>query len=150
MAMKVNAEVIDRLFKRLGAVYGASWDRSLGLTPMADVKTLWGEYLSGFDVDDVAYALDKMTERTPNIMQFRDLCRAAPKKDVLRLERPMADPLKVAEEIAKQAKVKEAINVKRWNPKAWAQIVIARADAGEKVSPTVLKMAKDTANGWQP
>lgn len=148
MAMQVNAEVIDRLFKRLGAVYGASWDRSLGSTPPQDVKTLWGEYLAGFDVNDIAYALDRLpAEKVPNVMVFRDLCRAAPKKDVPRLDRPIADPLKVAEEIAKQAKIKEAMGKARLTGKEWAPRIIYRHEHGEKISPAVLKMARDCIAG---
>ncbi len=150
MARKVDFEVIDRLFEKLAALYGAAWDRSMGTTPLADIKTVWGEYLAGFDVDDVAYALDKLTEKCPNVFAFRDLCRAAPKKQLQRLEAPKVDPLKMAEEIAKQVKVKEAINQHRHDPKGWAPKIVYRHQNGEKISPTVLKMAKDTINGWQP
>lgn len=150
MARQVDADVIGRLFERMGALYGAAWDRSIGMTPIADVKTVWGEYLAGFDVDDVSYALDKLSEKCPNVFAFRDLCRAAPKKQMLKLERPQADPLKVSEEIAKQVKVKEAMQQHRYNPKEWAPKIVYRHENGEKISPTVLKMAKDTINGWQP
>lgn len=150
MARQVDADVIGRLFDRMGALYGAAWDRSIGMTPIADIKTVWGEYLAGFDVDDVAYALDKLSEKCPNVFAFRDLCRAAPKKQALQLERPQVDPLKISEEIGKQVKVKEAMQQYRYNPKEWAPKIIYRHENGEKVSPTVLKMAKDTINGWQP
>lgn len=150
MAITVNAEVIDRLFKRLNALYGAAWERSMGQTPIVDVKTVWGEYLSGFDVDDIAYALDKLTAKLPNVIDFRDLCRAAPKKEMPRLEAPKVDPLRMAEEIAKQVKVKEAMKKHQYNPKEWAPKIIARHKGGEKISPAVLKMARDTIDGWQP
>lgn len=150
MAIQVNAEVIDRLFKRLGTVYGAGWERSLGQTPLKDVKTTWGEYLAGFDTDDVAYALDKLTDKVPNVIGFRDLCRLAPKKDVPRLEAPKVDQAKILEEIAKQAQVKEAMTRNRSDARDWAPKIIYRHEHGEKISPTVLKMAKDTVAGWQP
>lgn len=150
MTRQVDAQVIDRLFERLGLLYGPAWERARGVTPIADVKTLWGEYLHSFDVDDVAYALEHLTEKMPNVIAFRDLCRAAPKKAAPMLERPKVDPLRMAEEIAKQAKIKEAFNVKRADYKAWAPKILQRAADGEKISPTVLKMARDTVAGWQP
>lgn len=150
MTRMVDSEVIDRLFERLNAVYGASWDRSMGTAPLSNVKTTWSDYLSGFDVDDISYALDKLTEKVPSVLVFRDLCRSAPKKEMPRLEAPKMDPLRMAEEIAKQVKVKEAMQKHRYNPKEWAPKIIARHQAGEKISPAVLKMARDTIEGWQP
>lgn len=142
MAMKMNAAVIDRLFTRFGMLYGAAWDRSIGSTPMADVKSIWGEYLEGFDVDDVAYAIDRLTDKVPNVIAFRELCRAAPRKDLPRLEAPARNPLVVASEIEKQIGLKEAIVRKRSDGLAWAKTIMGRVESGDS---SVSRYARESA-----
>jgi len=39
--MSLSIKVIDRLFERLGATYGASWSKMWADVPLVDVKTTW-------------------------------------------------------------------------------------------------------------
>ena len=58
--MSLPVQALDRLFSRLAATYGAAWERSLGSTPLADVKTAWSHELSGFSgsLNRIAWADD--------------------------------------------------------------------------------------------
>ena len=95
-------ESIDWLFTRLAGNYGQQWTRQWEGTPMSDVKSAWGFELMGYagHPSAIKYALDNLPERCPNVIMFRNLCRAAPKPDVPRIEPPKADPAIVAQVLA--------------------------------------------------
>ena len=125
-------EVIDRLFERLAAVYGAQWLRQWEGAPMGDVKSAWGHELQGYigHLTAIAYALDNLPERCPNSIQFRVLCRAAPKPDVPRIDPPAADPAIVAQVLAGLTKPTR-------NPhsmKEWAHRLKDRHSAGARLN----------------
>ena len=131
------ADVVDRLFTRLSATYGAAWTRQWADVPITDVKTAWSYELAGYfgHLQAIAYALDNLPDRCPNVIQFRNLCRAAPSPDVPRLDPPKADPVRVAEAIAKMAPATD-------NPhgmKAWAHRMKSRHDGGDKLSQYQIK-----------
>ena len=125
-------EVIDRLFERLAAVYGAQWLRQWEGTPMGDVKSAWGHELQGYigNLPAIAYALDNLPERCPNAIQFRNLCRAAPKPDVPRIDPPKADPAIVAHVLAGLAKPTR----NQHSMKEWARRLKDRHSAGDRLN----------------
>ena len=141
--MQGTASNIDTLFVTLAATYGAAWDRSLGTAPLVDVKTVWGSHLSGFILADILYALDHLSAKCPNVFEFRDLCRASPKKEALRLDVAAPSPAVVAEEIAKQTGLKQVINASHVDGKEWARRIKARKAAGDR---TVSRYAEREAN----
>lgn len=122
---------IQKLFDTLGATYGAAWDRSLGITPVEQVQAEWGKRLMGFSVADIRYALDHLPSKPPNIFEFRDLCRASPKKEVLQLEQPKANPERVAQ-LAQQLRSTFGAEAQK-DPKAWARKLHQRHQSGEKL-----------------
>lgn len=141
--MSLPAPVIDRLFQKMMAVYGASWDRSLGAAPLGDVKSTWGDQLSGFTkrLEDIAWALDNLPDRPPNIIEFKRLCRAAPVPEVPRLPEPKADPKRVAAELAKLAPIKQT--TARYDHKEWARRIIRQHEDGGVVSAIRLRFARE-------
>lgn len=140
----LSVEAVDRLFKRLAATYGAAWDRSMGTAPLADVKTVWGHALAGFAGEKmhcIAWALEHLPERCPNVLEFRNLCRQAPLPEQERLPAPKADPAKAQQVLAKVRAV--GAGVQAADPKAWAHRIMGRVDAGDKtVSPYARKCAE--------
>lgn len=144
--MSLPAEVIDRLFYRLNAVYGAAWDRQMGSAPLADVKSAWGHELAGFSdkLGMLAWALENLPERCPNVIEFKFLGRRAPVPETARLPEPKADPARVAAELAKLAPAVASTRkaVHGIDHKAWAKRLISRHEAGENLNPTTLKFAK--------
>ena len=133
------AEVIERLFNRLHATYGAEWTRQHAGQPLNDVKTAWSHELGGYldYLEAITHALDHLPERCPNLIQFRNVCRAAPKMAVVMLEPPKADPEKVKAALATITATKP-----KHDPKAWAHRIIERKAAGEYVNPAALTMAR--------
>jgi hypothetical protein len=132
----MNQRAIDRLFERLAAVYGPAWERSLGATPVLEVKALWAHQLQAFAerLEAVVWALDELPETPPNVIQFRNLCRSAPAAAAPRLPEPQADPARVARELAKLGQLRaKPSGALVHSMKAWAYELQARDQAGHKI-----------------
>lgn len=95
---------IDRLFERLTLSYGVAFDAQYRDLDLTIVKANWANELSGCSGDAIAHALEHMpTDKPPNVLQFRALCRNAPVKCPPALPAPKADPERVEQAIAKVA-----------------------------------------------
>lgn len=143
--MTLPIKVIDRLFERLGATYGASWTRQWVDVPMNDVKTAWAHELHGYstNLQLLAWALENLPERCPNVIEFRNLCRRAPAPDVPRLPETKVDPERVKQELDKLSSIRASVTSGSSNGKDWARRIIGRMEAGERINPASLKCAKD-------
>lgn len=111
---------------------------------MNAVKSDWAHELSGFahHPKAIAWALQNLPpEKPPTVLEFKFLARRAPPEELPRLEAPKADPQRVAEELAKLAPLMAA-PTGRANTD-WAQAIVDRAEAGEILSPTTLRMARE-------
>jgi hypothetical protein len=144
--VSLPTQAIDRLFQRLAATYGASWDRSLGQAPTADAKSAWAHELQGFAgrLDCLAWALENLPEKCPNVIEFRNLCRRAPEPQMPRLPEPAADPERVKRELAKLGHLREPVASRPDTD--WARRIVARAEAGAKVAPLPLRMAREVVD----
>ena len=144
--MSLTTQAIDRLFTRLGATYGAQWDKSLGNAPVNEVKTLWAHELAPFatSLHRVAWALENLPARCPNVIEFKQLCRQAPAPDVPALPEPKADPERLKRELSKLGEVKAKLKSdSKVDHKAWAKRIIARYTAGERINPTSLRFSRE-------
>lgn len=149
-AQKTN--VVEYVFKRLAATYGAAWDRSLGQAPISDVMTVWDYQLQQFTQSIAAkkmimWALDNLPDRCPNVIEFKALCRRAPLAEPLALPDPMADPERVAAELAKLAPLRD--RTESHSPvdhKAWAKRLKARHEAGEKLNMNQKRCMNEALN----
>lgn len=135
--MSLPIVAIDRLFARLHATYGAAWDRAMGSVPVVDAKAAWAHELGGFAgrLQDVAWALEHLPERCPNVIEFRNLCRLAPAAEVAQLPAPPANPERIRAELAKLGPVARqslAVGGGAAN-RAWAKRILERVAAGERV-----------------
>jgi len=135
-------KAIDRLFKRLSATYGAEWERMLGATPETDAKTVWAHELDQFknSLHRIAWALENLPERCPNVIVFKNLCRAAPAPNEIALPEPKADPERVKAELAKLAPIRAAAVAMPADRLDWAKRILANPMGR---TPTVLRMAAD-------
>lgn len=144
--MSLPSKAVDRLFERLAATYGATWDRALGTAPIADVKSAWAHELAGFadKLAMLAWALENLPERAPNVIEFRSLCRRAPVPEAPRLSEPKADPERIKTELAKLSPTVQALrqNASPVDHKAWARRIVARHDAGDRITPITLSFAR--------
>ena len=145
--MSLPTKAVDRLFERLGVTYGAQWHRMWDGMPIADVKSSWAHELSAYAQPEkmaaIAWALENLPERCPNVIEFRNLCRNAPKPEAPRLPEPKADPERLKAELAKLRG--PAIEAARgtYDHKAWAKSLIAKSEAGFNVPAVCLRFAKE-------
>ena len=149
--MSLPSKAIDRLFERLAATYGQEFSRKFDGVNLSAVKSSWAHELSGFDsqLEAVAWALENLPERAPNVIEFRNLCRKAPAQDVPRLPEPKADPERVKTELSKLTPIREAAikSGESYDPKAWARQIMARYVACERINPTTLRFAREALKG---
>lgn len=150
--MAISTVAIDRLFQRLSATYGAAWDRALGSAPICDVKSVWMHELDGFGdkLHAVAWALDHLPERVPNVLEFRGMCRAAPALILPRLEAPKADPERVRAELAKLKTASDSMlepTAANHGGAEWAYRIMRKHKAGEKrYAPLTIRMASEVVD----
>lgn len=150
MTEEQKTTVVEYVFKRLAATYGAAWDRSLGQAPIADVMTVWDYQLQQFTQSSAAkkmiiWALENLPDRCPNVMEFKSLCSRAPMVHAAALPAPKADPARVAAELAKMAPLK-AMGSLHVDGKAWAKALKARNDAGEKLNFNQVRCYRNALN----
>ena len=151
--MSLPLQAVDRLFQRLSATYGASWDRSLGQSPIGDVKSAWAHELAGFcnRLDCLAWALEHLPERCPNVIEFRNLARKAPEPETPRLPEPPADPVRLRAELAKLQPILQRQPEHQIDRLAWAKRIVAKKRSGLPVAGGTLAIAQSalSMNGVQ-
>lgn len=144
--MSLSTKAIDRLFERLAATYGVAWTHQWTSVPIADAKAAWAHELSGFasQMEALAWGLENLPERCPNVIEFRNLCRRGPAPELPRLPEPKADPERLRAELAKLADIRAKVaNPKPDGAKDWARAILGRFNAGERVSPVSVRFARE-------
>lgn len=146
--MSLPVKAVDRLFERLALTYGAAWMRQWEGLDVNDIKALWAHELAGYAsrLDAIAWALEHLPPRCPNIIEFKALCREAPRHEPLPLPEPPADPARVKAELAKlghKPPSERASGPVTVDHKAWAMRIIASHEQGEKIRPISLRIARE-------
>ncbi len=143
--MSLQLQAVDRVIDRLTATYGQQFLRLYEGLDMNAVKSTWAHELAEFgrsreSMMRIAWALENLPDRAPNVMAFRTLCRQAPAVEAPALPMPKADPERVKAELAKLGHLRmPAATVDK---RDWARRLIARHAAGEKLNPTTLLFAQ--------
>jgi hypothetical protein len=140
--VSLSTAITDRLFERLALCYGRAFlDPHTG-QDVAAVKTSWSHELGAYDnrLHAIAWALANLPERAPNVIQFRNLCRAAPAPAPPALPDVENDRARLAAELARLADIRTRVlgsaPTVSTSPRAWAQKLKDRIDRGEIV-PTL-------------
>lgn len=146
--MSLPVKAVDRLFDRLALTYGAAWMRQWEGLNVNDLKALWAHELDCYAsrLDAIAWALEHLPPRCPNVIEFKALCREAPRHEPLPLPEPSADPARVKDELAKLWQQKVSMrdgSGEMADHKAWAKRIMARHQSGEKINPTSLRFARE-------
>ena len=80
---------IDKIFARMQGIYGREFTSQFSVIDnngndigMANAKQVWSEELAGFhdQPECIAFALRNLSDRAPNAIKFREMCRQAPIK----------------------------------------------------------------------
>lgn len=145
--MSLPATWVDRIFDRLSVVYGGEFLDRWRAIPLTDVKTDWGQVLAHYEADPgaIAWALENLPSgKPPTVLQFRDLCRAAPAKPIPMLPEPKADPERIKAEMEKLQEM-VATKVPRGTDDRldWARRILTRHESGEKIASYTLTSARD-------
>lgn len=133
---------VDRLFARLIATYGIGFMRQYEGIKADDVKLLWRQELSRFEdwPDAIKYAIDNLPERPPNLIEFRNLCRRAPRQEPIRIEAPPANPERVKAELAKLDEIRREPT--STTGVEWAQRIMQSYQMGNRHSRVALRDAQ--------
>lgn len=147
--MSLSLKAVDHIFDRLMATYGNDFMRRWEGQDALAIKACWAHELAGYAGDrermlPIAWALENLPEKPPNVIEFRSLCRRAPPPDMPRLPEPKADPQRLAAELAKLAPLKAAVlRDGPPYPMGWARRLLERHERGEKVSAYPLRCARE-------
>ena len=127
--MSLAANLIDRIFVRLTGIYGSQFTSKFrhvenGLdVGMANAKEAWAHELRNFGdrLEAIAYALEHLpTDHAPNALEFRDICRRAPRKEVPQVEyKPTAEDKGRQREMSHKAT--NAVTRKDFDGLLWAK-----------------------------
>jgi hypothetical protein len=71
MEMPMDIRVIKIIFKHMERVYGNAFDQYKNVQ-------IWAKELSGFRPHEIAYGLERLPDKPPNVIQFRAVCWMAP------------------------------------------------------------------------
>jgi hypothetical protein len=143
--MSLSLKAVDRLFERLALTYGKQFTDMYYNLDHSSVKTMWSDELSTYanSLHRIAWALENLPPRCPNVIEFKQICRQAPAPETLALPEPKADPERLKRELAKLADIKKAVVADKVDHKAWAKKILARYTAGERINPTSLRFARE-------
>lgn len=150
--MSIPTQAVDRLFERLAASYGASWTRQWADVPITEVKTAWAYELGIFrdNLKAIGWALENLPERCPNLIEFKSLCKQAPRPEMKALDAPKASADVVDAELAKiaaEAFVQPKDEFGNVDHKRWAKKLKEQHDNSDKLSVIQVQMYQKALYG---
>jgi len=129
--MSLDQRLIDRIFNRLLGIYGAQFKAKFSVVEnnvdvgIANAKETWAHELRNFgdNLEAIAYALEHLpTEHAPNAIEFRDICRRAPRKSeaVAVIEHKQTDEERAhSRELSRKAS--DAVKAPQYDGLLWAR-----------------------------
>lgn len=146
--MTLPIAAVERLFDRLSMTYGAEFKNKWTGMPLNEIKTHWAYELSQFagNLNAIGWALQNLPDRCPNLIEFKSLCKQAPRPTTIALDAPKV-PIEVVDTeiskiIASLVKTPESTG----DHKRWARRLKERHEKGEKLSPYQINCYKVALN----
>lgn len=146
--MSLPITAIDRLFDRLSMIYGAEFTNKWAQLDVVELKSFWAHELGFYaeHLECIKWALENLPDRCPNLIQFKALCKLAPRPEHKKLDYSKADAEVVDKELAKIAS--EALQAPKneqgiVDHRRWAKRLAERHKNGEKLSLIQIKMYKE-------
>jgi len=143
--MSLPLQAVDRLFARLQATYGRDFTSKYEGIEIGLVKSSWAHELAGFagQLGSIAWALENLPDRAPNVIEFRAICRRAPAADVPRIEHSPAGKARIEEELKKLGPNFRERAGRSGGNKEWApRLIRAHEDGQRSRSSAPLQMAR--------
>ena len=144
--MLLPTAAIDRLFSRLAISYGTEFTNKWGTLSSTEVKSHWAHELGIFEdnLHAIGWALKNLPDRCPNLIEFKSLCKQAPRTSRTALDAPKApaEVVRVLAEIAATALKTPKDENGNVDHKRWAKKLKARHEKGEKLSLYQIKCYK--------
>lgn len=137
--MALQTAAIDRLFARLAISYGTEFTNKWGTLSSIDVKSHWAHELGIFEdnLHAIGWALQNLPDRCPNLIEFKSLCKQAPRPSRTALEAPKA-PVEVVDRVLAEIAATALKTPKDENGnvdhKRWAKKLKMRHERGERLS----------------
>jgi len=146
--MSLSVLAVERLFQRLTATYGSEFVNKWNKVELVDLKTAWAHELAAYanNLNAIAWALENLPDRCPNLIEFKSLCKHAPRPSVEALGEPKAPVDVVDRELAKiAAEAFKAPTDDRGHVdhRRWAKKLKARDEKGEMLSPLQRRYYKE-------
>lgn len=146
--MSLPITAIDRLFDRLSMIYGAEFTNKWAQLDVVELKSFWAHELGFYaeHLECIKWTLENLPDRCPNLIQFKALCKQAPRPEHKKLDYSKADVEVVDKELAKIAS--EALQAPKnelgiVDHRRWAKKLAERHKNGEKLSLIQIKMYKE-------
>lgn len=150
--MSLSVLAVERLFQRLTATYGSEFVNKWDKVSLVDLKTAWGHELADYanNLNAIGWALENLPPKCPNLIEFKNLCKQAPRPTIAALQAPKADVEVVDKELAKIAA--EAFKAPKDDQgnvdhKRWANKLKGKHDAGEPLSLIQVQMYQKAIYG---
>lgn len=137
--MSLPTAAIDRLFARLAISYGTEFTNKWGTLSSIEVKSHWAHELNHFadNLHAIGWALQNLPDRCPNLIEFKSLCKQAPRLTRTALDAPKA-PVEVVDRVLAEIAAKALKLPKDENGnidhKRWAKKLKRRHESGEKLN----------------
>lgn len=148
--MSLSLKAVERIHERMALTYGAQYARMWSGLDRSGLLEMWCTELEPFasqtGFQRIAWALENLPDRCPNLIEFKSLCRMARvESEAQPLPPPVANPVRVRAELERLGyKPKDQrLQTGAIDHKAWARRLIARHDAGEILRPYTLRCAQD-------
>lgn len=151
--MSLPVAWVEKIWAKLTLTYGDKFLRQYSSIPSEQlnaVKTDWCHELAGYQNNPgaIAWALSNLPEYPPNVIQFKGLCRSAPRVEpVAAIEnQAKADPQRLKAELEKLGGVKDKVLQTAYNPRQWAIDLQARIDAGYRPTIAQRQIVREALN----
>lgn len=78
MGMPMDIRVIKIIFKKMKLTYGKAFINQYRDVQIQEVMQNWAKELAKFRPHEIAYAIERLPDKPPDVRQFRAVCRMAP------------------------------------------------------------------------
>jgi hypothetical protein len=135
--MTLPIAAVERLFDRLSMTYGVEFRNKWAGMPLNEIKTHWAYELVQFadNLTAIGWALQNLPDRCPNLIEFKNLCKQAPRPVTVALDAPKAPVEVIDREISKMLAGLIKKPTDAGDHKRWASSLKERHEKGEHLSP---------------